>query len=173
MGRGGKPSHVRCSWAVGWYSNAQPFVIAVMHCFGLQRITLCFFLTCASAQAGVRAPDEAADRAKQPEKKSQASGTWLSGELCTGPLGELPTQCGPVQIAIGSAGQNGRAKRWQIRVSDITYALTLRGATVDVVVTHGAMQIDEFSAPVEQSARTLNFSDAEKGLRYRVSLSSP
>ena len=148
-------------------------MIAALSRLHLTLLTLVFAFACAGAHGGVRAAEEAPDRANQAAKKNQASGAWMRGELCTGPLRELPTQCGPAQIAIRSAGQNGRGKRWQVRVSDITYALTLRGAMVDVVVTHGAMQIDEFSAPIEQSAKTLNFSDAEKGLRYRVSLSSP
>lgn len=139
----------------------------------LTLLTLVFAFACAGTHGGANAAEEVLDKANQAAKKSQASGPWMRGELCTGPLRELPTQCGPAQIAIRSAGQNGRGKRWQVRVSDITYALTLRGAMVDVVVTHGAMQIDEFSTPIEQTAKILNFSDAEKGLRYRVSLSSP
>ena len=35
---------------------------------------------------------------------------------------------------------------------------------------HGAMQIDEFSAPYDWDGDTLRFSDADKNVRYEVRL---
>ena len=58
----------------------------------------------------------------------------------------------------------------RVRVDDISYRLRLRSSQVEVVLTHGAMQIDEFVAPFEWVGSSLQFEDAAKGARYEVRL---
>ena len=75
-----------------------------------------------------------------------------------------PPDCGPVQVDLR------RADQALVRVSDLLYSLTLRSGKVDVVLKHGAMQIDGFTAPYEWQGNALRFVDADKGVRYEVQL---
>lgn len=59
-----------------------------------------------------------------------------------------------------------RGRRAQLRVSDISYRLQLHSSQVDVVLMHGAMQIDEFTGIYEWAGSTLRFIDRDKNLRY-------
>lgn len=82
-------------------------------------------------------------------------------QLCVaGPGAELA--CGPIEIEWRAAG------RARLRISDIVYALRLRTSQVDVVLKHGAMQIDAFTATYEWDGPTLRFVDADKNMRYEV-----
>jgi hypothetical protein len=72
--------------------------------------------------------------------------------------------CGPASVELRS---NGLAK---VRVSDMLYALTLNSSQVDVVLKHGAMQIDAFTGRYEWKGEVLHFTDAAKGVRYEVQL---
>lgn len=85
------------------------------------------------------------------------------GRLCVQPLQGGAGNCGPVDDLRVQRG--GRAS---VRVSDIVYRLQLHSSQLDVVLMHGAMQIDEFTTFYEWSGSTLQFSDREKGLRYVV-----
>lgn len=78
-----------------------------------------------------------------------------------------PADCGPVDLWL----QRGR--RAELRISDIAYRLQLHSSQVDVVLMHGAMQIDGFTAPYEWAGQTLRFTDREKGLRYEVDVGAP
>jgi hypothetical protein len=61
-----------------------------------------------------------------------------------------------------------RAGRARVRISDIVYNLQLKTSQVDVVLLHGAMQIDSFTAIYEWDGDTLRFVDADKNVRYEV-----
>jgi hypothetical protein len=83
------------------------------------------------------------------------------GRLCVATA--ATPDCGPAQVEFRRAGRQAT-----VRVSDLSYALTLHGNQVDVVLKHGAMQIDGFSAAYEWKGSALHFVDAEKGVRYEV-----
>jgi hypothetical protein len=72
--------------------------------------------------------------------------------------------CGPASVELRG---NGLAK---VRISDMLYALTLKSSQVDVVLKHGAMQIDAFTGLYEWKGEVLHFTDADKGVRYEVQL---
>lgn len=83
--------------------------------------------------------------------------------LCVQVL-EVPgdANCGPADAWVG------RGKRLQLRISDIVYRLELHSSQVDVVLMHGSMQIDGFTAFYEWQGSTLQFLDLEKRTRYEV-----
>jgi hypothetical protein len=87
------------------------------------------------------------------------------GRLCVASRGAEP-ECGPARVDLRSA------RRADVRISDILYTLTLHSSQVDVVLKHGAMQIDGFTAPYEWIGAgkdaALQFVDAAKGVRYEV-----
>jgi len=73
-----------------------------------------------------------------------------------------PANCGPAQADVGRDGSI------RLQVDDIVYQLRLHSTQVDIVLMHGAMQIDEFTVPFEWSGRTLRFSDGERDARYEI-----
>ena len=84
-----------------------------------------------------------------------------AGELCVSTAAAAPN-CGPVQIDLR---RDGSAR---VRIDDVTYHLQLRSSQVEVVLTHGAVQVDEFIAPYEWVGRTLQFIDDDRNVRYEV-----
>ena len=82
---------------------------------------------------------------------------------------ELPGQAngGPAQAWVG------RGQRLQLRISDIVDRLELHSSQVDVVLMHGSMQIDGFTAVYEWQGSTLQFLDLEKRTRYEVQFEAP
>jgi hypothetical protein len=92
------------------------------------------------------------------------------GQLCVTPA-SAPQQCGPAVVDMRSPGSA------RVRIDDIRYALTLHSSQVDVVLMHGAMQIDGFTAQYEwQGSRAdavLQFVDADKRVRYEVRFGKP
>ena len=93
-----------------------------------------------------------------------------AGRFCVATSAGQATEptCGPANVELRKAGQA------LIRISDMQYSLVPQGGRVDVVLKHGAMQIDGFSGPYEWKgsgpAATLHFVDADKGVRYEVHL---
>lgn len=85
------------------------------------------------------------------------------GRLCVVTRAGTP-ECGPARVELRNARQA------QVRVSDILYSLTLHSSQADVVLKHGAMQIDGFTAVYEWKGSALHFADAAKGVRYEVLL---
>jgi len=92
-----------------------------------------------------------------------------AAELCVGPVGAVPS-CGAVQLEWRRIGQNGQVR---LRVSDMIYTLQLKTSQVEVVLQHGAMQIDAFDAIYEWQGDTLSFVDAAKNVRYEVRPAAP
>ena len=83
--------------------------------------------------------------------------------LCVA-AGTAEPDCGPARVEL-------RGERLAlVRVSDILYSLTLHSSQADVVLKHGAMQIDGFTAAYEWKGSALHFADAAKGMRYEVRL---
>jgi hypothetical protein len=83
------------------------------------------------------------------------------GQLCVAIRAGAP-DCGPASVEWRSPGIA------RVRVSDLLYSLTLKSSQVDVVLKHGAMQIDAFTGRYEWDGSTLQFIDADKGVRYEV-----
>jgi hypothetical protein len=86
-------------------------------------------------------------------------------ELCVATTPQAAPTCGAADVEVTAA-------RINVRVADIVYRLALRTAQLDVETMHGAMQIDEFSAPYDWEGTTLRFSDAAKDVRYEVRIGS-
>jgi hypothetical protein len=70
--------------------------------------------------------------------------------------------CGPVDILLLDS------RHANVRISDIVYRLELDRGQIDVILMHGTMQIDGFTARYAWQGKTLNFSDPEKGLQYQI-----
>lgn len=87
-------------------------------------------------------------------------------QLCV-TLGDAATSCGPADAQVL------RGNRLLVRVSDIVWRLKLNSSQVEVVMLHGAMQIDEFVANYEWAGAALEFVDADKRTRYELRLSAP
>lgn len=92
-----------------------------------------------------------------------------AGRMCVQPLSDpqKPADCGPAEVWVQ------RSNRAQVRISDIVYRLALSSSQVDVVLMHGRMQIDSFTAVYDWQGATLQFSDRGKGMRYEVHLGAP
>ena len=84
-----------------------------------------------------------------------------AAQLCVTTAAAVPS-CGPAQVDLR---RDGSAR---VRVDDVVYRLQLHSSQVDVVLKHGAMQIDGFTAPYEWKGSALHFVDADKGVRYEV-----
>jgi len=82
--------------------------------------------------------------------------------LCVATVASAPPSCGPIEFDMTSASTA------RLRVADIVYQLALHTNKLDVVTMHGAMQIDEFTAPYAWQGEELAFIDADKGVRYTV-----
>ena len=84
-----------------------------------------------------------------------------AAELCVATTA-APPSCGPAQADLGRDGS------LRVRVDDVVYHLQLRRSEVDVVLTHGAVQIDEFTVPYAWVGSALQFSDDERNARYQI-----
>ena len=84
-----------------------------------------------------------------------------AAELCV-QTSAAPPSCGPAQVDLR---RDGSAR---VRIDDIVYRLQLHSSQVDVVLMHGAVQIDEFTVPYEWVGRSLKFNDDDRSVRYEV-----
>ena len=84
-----------------------------------------------------------------------------AAELCVATSNAAPS-CGPAQVELR---RDGSAR---VRIDDITYHLQLHSSQVEVVLMHGAMQIDEFTVPYEWLGPSLRFIDEERHARYEI-----
>jgi hypothetical protein len=89
-----------------------------------------------------------------------------AGELCVA-TGDAPADCGAVDVTLRGRG------RVAVRIADLVYRLTLHSSQLDLVLVHGTVQIDAFTAAYEWQGRTLHFSDPDKPVRYRVRIDAP
>jgi hypothetical protein len=82
-------------------------------------------------------------------------------ELCVTTT-TAPPSCGPAQADFRADGT------LRLRIDDVVYRLRLHSSQADLVLLHGAVQIDEFTAPYEWVGSTLRFDDGERSVRYEV-----
>ena len=83
-----------------------------------------------------------------------------AAELCVATT-PAPPSCGPAQADLRGDGS------LRLRIDDIEYRLQLHSSQVDVVLMHGAVQIDEFTVPYEWVGSALQFND-ERSARYEI-----
>lgn len=91
-----------------------------------------------------------------------ASGRY-DGRLCVA-TGGAAAECGAAAITVRSA------KDVRVQIADIVYRLALHSSQLDLVLMHGTMQIDGFTANYAWDGRTLVFDDPDKAVRYRIEL---
>lgn len=93
----------------------------------------------------------------------------FAGQMCVRPLQAAPkaADCGAVEIVKESGNQLA------VRISDIVYRLQLHASHLDMVLMHGAMQIDELITAYDWQDKTLHFDDADKGMRYEIHFDKP
>jgi hypothetical protein len=91
-----------------------------------------------------------------------ASGRY-EGRLCVA-TGDDPASCGPAAVLVRGT------KEVRVQIADIVYRLALHSSQLDVVLMHGAMQIDGFTANYEWEGRALVFTDPDKPVRYRLEI---
>lgn len=84
----------------------------------------------------------------------------FQGEMCVTTVGQ-GVNCGPV-----SARLSGEVA--QVQVSDIGYHLFLKKGQLDLVLMHGAMRIDSFTAAYRWRGALLQFSDPDKPVHYQI-----
>ena len=84
-----------------------------------------------------------------------------AAELCVATAVAEPS-CGPAQVELR---RDGSAR---VRIDDLVYRLQLHSSQVEVVLMHGAVQVDEFTVPYAWVGRSLQFNDDERKVRYEV-----
>jgi hypothetical protein len=89
------------------------------------------------------------------------------GELCVA-TGAQPPNCGAVLAWLFNGGANA-----QVLVSDIVYRLALKDGRLDLMLVHGQMPIDRFSAPYRWIGDVLRFTDSERSVHYDIRFSGP
>lgn len=102
----------------------------------------------------------AAGAAAQP-----APGRYV-GELCVA-TGAAAPNCGPVLVELQRRGM------LQVRIADIVYQLQAEGPRLDVILMHGAMQIDGFSTGYAWAGDALRFADPDKPVAYVLTIAAP
>ena len=84
-------------------------------------------------------------------------------QLCV-TLSAAPLRCGAAEVDWQRDGQA------RVQVSDISYRLQLHRSQVEVVLLHGATQIDEFVSPFAWVGSSLKFADAARNTGYELRL---
>jgi hypothetical protein len=84
-----------------------------------------------------------------------------AAELCVATATAEPS-CGPAQVELR---RDGSAR---VRIDDLVYRLQLHSSQVEVVLMHGAVQVDEFTVPYAWVGRSLQFNDDDRKVRYEV-----
>lgn len=92
--------------------------------------------------------------------RSRPADGLYAGELCVA-TGTQARNCGAADVSLS----NRRAK---VRVSDLVYDLLLEEGELELMLVHGTMLVDVFSAPYVWDGRYLLFVDQERRVHYRV-----
>ena len=86
-----------------------------------------------------------------------------AGHFCVTSAADQPS-CGPAEVDLR---RNGALR---VKINDIVYRLQLNSSQVDVVLMHGAMQIDWFTTEYAWAGRSLQFADRDRQARYELTL---
>ena len=89
------------------------------------------------------------------------------GELCVATASAAPN-CGAAEVWLFNGGGNA-----QVTVSDIVYRLSLKDGALDLMLVHGQMPIDRFSAAYRWSGDVLRFTDLDRSVHYSIRFADP
>ena len=89
-----------------------------------------------------------------------AAGRYAA-ELCVTTI-PAPPNCGLAQVDL----RRGGAVR--VRVDDLVYHLKLHRSRIELMLMHGAVEVDDFIAPYQWAGRLLQFIDTDRGVLYEV-----
>ena len=89
------------------------------------------------------------------------------GELCVSTAAQ-PPNCGAVEAWLFNGSGNA-----QVMVSDIIYRLSLKDGWLDLMLVHGQMPIDRFSAAYRWSGDVLRFTDIDRSVHYSIRFADP
>ncbi len=89
------------------------------------------------------------------------------GELCV-VSGTAAPNCGAAEVWLFNGSGNA-----QVLVSDIVYRLSLKEGWLDLMLVHGQMPIDRFSASYRWSGDVLHFTDPERSVHYSIRFADP
>ena len=84
-----------------------------------------------------------------------------AAQLCVTTI-PAPSNCGPAQVELRPGGA------LHVRVDDLVYHLKLHRSRIDLMLMHGAVEIDDFVAPYQWAGRQLQFIDTDRGVLYEV-----
>ena len=88
------------------------------------------------------------------------------GELCVS-TGNGAPNCGAAEVSLSK----GIAR---VQVSDMVYHLMLlESGRMDLILMHGAVHVDDFSATYTWEDSFLRFVDADRRVRYRIRFANP
>ena len=79
-----------------------------------------------------------------------------------------PPNCGAVEAWLFNAGGNA-----QVIVSDIVYRLSLKEGLLELMLVHGQMPIDRFSALYAWAGQVLRFTDLDRSVHYSIRFFDP
>lgn len=102
----------------------------------------------------------AAPATREPTTARPAPGRYAA-QLCVTTI-PAPSNCGPAQVDLRPGGA------LRVRVDDLVYHLKLHRKRVDLMLMHGAVEIDDFVAPYQWAGHQLQFIDADRGVLYEV-----
>ena len=125
-------------------------------------------------------------RAVAPHRAGGATAVLLAGAAAiAAPAGAAPPAPGryPAELCVTAAsGPPGcgaaavdvaRGGRINVRVNDLVYHLQLHSSQLDLVLMHGFVQVDAFTANYDWIGRALQFVDADRQTRYELRLVPP
>ena len=95
-----------------------------------------------------------------PAKDEMPADGRHEGRMCVATR-DQPPNCGSVQL-LWFRG------RLQVDVGDISYLLWLKDRQLDLVLQHGATQVDAFEAAYSWHGSSLHFEDAARSVRYEL-----
>ncbi|CAN5791162.1 hypothetical protein BH11PSE8_BH11PSE8_08290 [soil metagenome] len=87
-----------------------------------------------------------------------------AAQMCVSTVAGAPPNCGPADVQLRSGGKA------RVQIDDIVYHLQLFSSQIGVVLMHGAVQIDDFTADYEWAGAALKFTDIDRGARYELTL---
>jgi hypothetical protein len=85
-----------------------------------------------------------------------------AAQLCVTTTANAAPSCGPAQVDIGQRSDI------RVRVDDVVYHLQLHNSQLDVVLMHGSIEIDDFTATYQWSDKALRFDDDERNAHYEI-----
>ena len=102
----------------------------------------------------------AATAPREPTTARPVPGRYAA-QLCVTTI-PARSNCGPAQVDLRPGGA------LHLSVDDLVYHLKLHRGRIDLMLMHGAVEIDDFVAPYQWAGRQLQFIDTDRGVLYEV-----